>query len=256
MNIKVKTALRVILIGTTVLPLIIVALVAAFQIFGFANTMIGDEAATSGAALSSGITNITSSYIDDAEALAKMDFVNTSIKNLNSVKSDLDNVIGAMKSDRNVLDIAVTDSEGMIIYDSKGSSAGTTFFAYNDKWSNSRESFVSKFYKNEATYGSNLFVATAPLTGNDGGYVSVVVDTSEITVYLKKAQFLTYGTLVVADADSVLNYNGSDITSSSELSGVISPDLTKMLASKTGDSGERIKAGTYLCNYGNIAGTE
>ena len=256
MNIKVKTALRVILIGTTVLPLIIVALVAAFQIFGFANTMIGDEAATSGAALSSGITNITSSYIDDAEALAKMDFVNTSIKNLNSVKSDLDNVIGAMKSDRNVLDIAVTDSEGMIIYDSKGSSAGTTFFAYNDKWSNSRESFVSKFYKNEATYGSNLFVATAPLTGNDGGYVSVVVDTSEITDYLKKAQFLTYGTLVVADADSVLNYNGSDITSSSELSGVISPDLTKMLASKTGDSGERIEAGTYLGNYGNIAGTE
>ncbi len=256
MNIKVKTALRVILIGTTVLPLIIVALVAALQIFGFASTMIGDEAATSGAALSSGVSNIATSYLNDAEALAGMDFVNTSIKNLNGVKADLDSIVTVMKADRNVLDIAVTDSEGRLIYDSKGSSAGSTFFAYSDKWSPTKEAFVSKFYKNETTYSANLFVATAPLKGNDGGYVSIVVDISEITDYLKKAQFLTYGTLVVADADSVLNYNSTDISASTDLSGVVKPDLTKMLSSKTGDTGEKLEDGTYLGAYGNINGTE
>ena len=50
MNIKVKTALRAILIGSTVLPLVILAIVAATQIFGFSKTVIGDEAATAGAA--------------------------------------------------------------------------------------------------------------------------------------------------------------------------------------------------------------
>ena len=128
MNIKVKTALRVILIGTTVLPLIVVAIVAALQIFGFSKTMIGEEAATSGAALSAGVTNITQSYVDAARSLAGMDFVNSSIKNLNGVKSDLDNVAGVMKKSRNVLDIAVIDSEGRLIYSSKGST-GSTFFA-------------------------------------------------------------------------------------------------------------------------------
>ena len=55
MNIKVKTALRAILIGATVIPLLIVAIVASVNIFGFAGNMIGDEAATWGAAESAGI---------------------------------------------------------------------------------------------------------------------------------------------------------------------------------------------------------
>ena len=256
MNIKVKTALRVILIGTTVLPLIVVALVATLQIFGFSNTMIGEEAATSGAALSSGITNIAESYIVDAKALAGMDFVNSSIKNLNSVKSDLDNVVSAMQAERSVLDIAVTDNEGRLIYDSKGSSAGMTFFAYSDKWSPTKDAFVSKFYKNETTYGESLFVATAPLKGDDGGYISIVVNISEITDYLKKTQFLSHGTLVVADADSVLNYNSTEISASSDISGLVKPDLSKMLASKTGDTGERLEDSTYIGAYGNITGTD
>ena len=256
MNIKVKTALRVILIGTTVIPLIVVALVAALQIFGFSKTMIGEEAATSGAAISAGVTNVTTGYINDAKALAGMDFVNSSIKNLNSVRSDLDNVVNAMKAGSKVLDIAVTDGEGRLIYDSIGSSAGTTFFAYNDKWSSAKDSFVSKFYKSEATYNSSVFVATARLTGNDSGYVSVVVDTDELTDYLKKAQFLNHGYLVVADADSVLNYNSADVSASSVLAGQINPDLSKMLASKTGDTGEKLESGTYLGAYGNISGTD
>ncbi len=255
MNIKVKTALRVILIGTTVLPLIVVAIVAALQIFGFAKTMIGEEAATSGAALSAGVTNITQSYIDDARSLAGMDFVNSSIKNLNGVKSDLDNVTGVMKKSRNVLDIAITDSEGRLIYSSKGS-AGSTFFAYNDKWSPSKSAFVTKFYKNETTYGTNLFVAAAPLTGSDNGYVAVVVDVAELTESLRNSKFLDYGVLVVADADSVLNFNEAEISESSAIAGLVDPDLSKMLASKTGDTGERLTDGQYIGAYGNITGTD
>ncbi len=255
MNIKVKTALRVILIGTTVLPLIVVALVAALQIFGFSKTMIGEEAATSGAALSSGVTNIVQSYIDDARALAGMEFVNSSIKDLNGVKADLDNVAGVMKKSRNVLDIAVTDSEGRLIYDSKGSSAGTTFFAYSDSWSPSKNAFVTKFYKNESTYSADLFVAAAPLTGSDNGYVAIVVSVDELSGFLSKSTFLEFGRLVVADADSVLNFNDTAIGDSSALNGQIEPDLAKMLSSKTGDTGERLGEGAYIGAYGNITGT-
>ena len=106
MNINVQTALRAILIGSTVLPLVILAIVAATQIFGFSKTVIGDEAATAGAAQSAAVTNIAAGYMSDAAGYAGMNVFNSS--DMNSAKADLDTISTAAKAGGSVLDIVVS----------------------------------------------------------------------------------------------------------------------------------------------------
>ncbi len=252
MNIKVKTALRVILIGATVLPLIIVALTATLQIFGFSSSMISSEASTAGMAQSAGVANIANGFLTDVKALSEIDLIRNSVTDLKNVKSDLDSVVSAFKSGRNVLDIAVTDSKGQIIYDSKGSSGNTTFFAYDDTWKSKPGAFISKFFTNEATYGSTVFVATSAIGSADTGFVSIVIDSKEISDYLASYKFLEHGTLVVTDGSTVLNYNGAAVSSASDLDPHVNPSVTNIAAAKTDESGSKLEKCEYLGQYGSI----
>lgn len=263
MNIKVKTALRAILIGVTVLPLVIVAIIASVQIFSFSNSMIGSEVANAGAAQSAGVENIVASYRDDTKAMSSMSFVIKSVNDLNSMKSDLDKLATISKETRgNVLDIVVTDDKGMIIYDSIGTPAGTTFFAYNDDWSSKTDAFASKLYSSEATYGGKgVFVTTSKIMDGDKekGYFSLVMDITEITAYLAECTYLNHGRLVVADADTVLNYGASAVSalSSTDLNSNVSPAVSQMITTTIDQAtGNKLGAGNQLGSYGHINGTD
>ena len=255
MNIKVKTSLRVILIGATVLPLIVVAIVATLQIFGFSKAMIGDEASKAGAAQSAIVSNIVNSYVCDINAFAEMDSIKHAVTDLNKVKDDLDVTANALKKSGSILDLVVCDSEGGVIYSSKGIPVGTHFFALDDNSSSKTSAFTSKFFTNESAYGANVFAVTAPLSGNGKGYVSFVIDTLKISEPLLKTGFLGSGSLVVSDSDNVLNYNGLPISSNSELSSSLSPDISTMLSTTVEESGEKYSEGRYIGSYGNIKGT-
>ena len=255
MNIKVKTSLRVILIGATVLPLAIIAVVATLQIFGFSKTMIGDEAATAGAAQSAVVTNIVNSYVSDVTAFADMDNINRAVTDLNKVKGDLDSTAAALKKSGSILDLVVCDAEGGIIYSSKEVPVGTHFFALDDNSSSRTSAFTSKFFTNESTYGANVFTVTSPLTGGGKGFVSFVVDTAKISEPLLKTGFLGSGYLVVSDSDNVLNYNGAQISSNAELSSALSPDIATMISTSVGEVGERYSEGRYIGAYGNVKNT-
>ena len=89
MNIKVKTALRAILIGATVIPLVIIGLVASINIFGFSSDMLRSETITVGAAQSAGVQNIVSAYLEDVKSMGKLDFVAGAVTDLNSNKEDV-----------------------------------------------------------------------------------------------------------------------------------------------------------------------
>ncbi|MBO6232187.1 MAG: diguanylate cyclase [Ruminiclostridium sp.] len=255
MNIKVKTALRAILIGATVIPLIVVALVATLQIFGFAKTMIGDESANVGAAQSAVVTNIVESYANDVTAFAAMDTVNRSITDLNKVKDGLDDITAALKKSGSVLDLVVSDSEGGVIYSSKGIAVGTHFFALDDNSGSKSSAFTSKFFPGESTYGADVFAVTAPLSGSGSGFVSVVVDIAKIADPLSKTGFLGSGRLVVTDAETVVNYNGAAVSSNAELSAALTPDIQTMLSTNANEVGEKITEGQYLGAYGNVKNT-
>lgn len=256
MNIKVKTALRAILIGATVIPLVVLALVAALQIFGFSKTMIGDEAATAGAAQSAAVSNIIDSYSSDVTAYAGMDLINGAIKDLNKSKSGLDDLTAALKKSGSILDLVISDSEGGVIYSSKGIAVGTHFFALDDNSGSKTGAFASKIFIAEPTYGEDLFAVTAPLSGSDKGFVSIVASISGITNSISGTGFLGNGYLVVADAESVINYNGAPASSNSELNAALQPDISTMLARNAADVGEKLEGGQYIGAFGSIRNTD
>ncbi len=250
MNIKVKTALRVILIGTTVLPLVVIALVTVMQVMGFASSLTGDEANNAGAALSAGISNITGSYVTDVGAYANMEMTN---KTGSLPTAELDSLYASMSEDKAVLDLVVSDASGQYLYSAAGKPLTTNISAIagSDKKTGVR---VSKFSQKNATYNSEtVFAVTAPLKDASAGSVSVIVNADSVLKCIKERTFLTHGFAVVADADNVLNYNGTDIGSADALYADINTTYDFLRQNGSGKAGTVLSTGgKYIGSYGII----
>lgn len=258
MNIKVKTALRAILIGATVIPLVIIGLVASINIFGFASNTLKSETITIGAAQSAGVQNIVSAYLEDVKAMSKLDFVKGSVTDLNSNKEDMKTLktLCDERSGGKILDAVVTNKDGGIVFDTIGSSAGATFFAFDEAWGAKQDAFASKIYLGEPTYGKDLYVVTSAA---GDGYFSLVVDLSAVTDYLTNTGFLTHGRVVVADTGAVLNYNGaaSAAIDSTDFANMVSPSVSDMIASSIENTtGNVLNSCGYLGAYGHVPGTD
>ncbi len=257
MNIKLKTSLRVILIGVTVLPLIILGLVSSLQIFGFSSKMIANEAGSTGYAYSSGIDNIVKGYIDDAKALSALNSVQSAVTDLNSVKSDIENLRAGFKKERGyVLDVVILDKEGSIVNDGIGSNAGTYFFAKNDNWDKKQNAFASEIFPANDSYGDSVFVTANKLA--DGGYVACVVSMNSITDYLAKYTILGSGSFVVADEGSVVGYNGEGVckADASALSGEIKSMIPSALTESYMNGFGKLEKAGFIGGYGVVEGTD
>lgn len=257
MNIKLKTSLRVILIGVTVLPLIILGLVSSLQIFGFSSKMIANEAGSTGYAYSSGIDNIVKGYIDDAKALSALNSVQSAVTDLNSVKSDIENLRAGFKKERGyVLDVVILDKEGSIVNDGIGSNAGTYFFAKNDNWDKKQNAFASEIFPANDSYGDSVFVTANKLA--DGGYVACVVSMNSITDYLAKYTILGSDSFVVADEGSVVGYNGEGVckADASALSGEIKSMIPSALTESYMNGFGKLEKAGFIGGYGIVEGTD
>lgn len=257
MNIKLKTSLRVILIGVTVLPLIILGLVSSLQIFGFSSKMIANEAGSTGYAYSSGIDNIVKGYIDDAKALSALNSVQSAVTDLNSVKSDIENLRAGFKKERGyVLDVVILDKEGSIVNDGIGSNAGTYFFAKNDNWDKKQNAFASEIFPANDSYGDSVFVTANKLA--DGGYVACVVSMNSITDYLAKYTILGSGSFVVADEGSVVGYSGEGVckADASALSGEIKSMIPSALTESYMNGFGKLEKAGFIGGYGVVEGTD
>ncbi len=256
MNIKVKTALRVVLIGVTVLPLILLMVVAGLNIFGFANTTIVSETGVAGYAHSAGVINILESYLGDARALSAVPSVDKAVSDLNSVKSEISGIRDSYKANRvNILDVVVTDDEGIIITDGIGSAAGTHFFAYSEEWSNREGAFVSDIYTANAEYGKDLFVTTAK-TANGNGYVSCVVDLAPVTSYIAGCSYLDYGALVISDGTKLIGSGGVADLSASGLADGLKNKVPTMITEAFDSNYKEINDYGYLGAYGKVSGSD
>ncbi len=256
MNIKVKTSLRVVLIGVTVLPLILLMVVAGLNIFGFANTTIVSETGVAGYAHSAGVINILEGYLGDVRALSAVPSVDKAVSDLNSVKSEIGGIRDSYKANRaNILDIVVTDDEGIIITDGIGSAAGTHFFAYSEEWSSRQGAFVSDIYTANAEYGKDLFVTTV-MTAGGNGYVSCVVDLAPVTNYIAGCSYLDYGALVISDGTKIIGNGGVADLSASGLADGLKSKVPTMCTEAFDSNYKEINDYGYLGAYGKITGSD
>ncbi len=257
MNIKVKTSLRVILIGVTVLPLLLLMLVAGLNIFGFANNTILDETAVAGKAHSAGIVNILEGYLGDARALSAVPSVDKAVSDLNSVKSEISEIRDSFRANRtSILDVVITDDEGVIITDGIDSAAGTHFFAYSEEWSSRQGAFISDIYTANAEYGKDIFVATA-MTAGESGYVSCVVELAPVTNYINSCSYLGYGALTVSDGTKIIGKGAVADLSSASLPEGLKSKIASM-PTEAFDSGNEKKINDfgYLGAYGEVANSD
>ncbi|MCM1334082.1 MAG: diguanylate cyclase [Bacteroides sp.] len=256
MNIKVKTSLRVILIGVAVLPLLILALVSSLQIFSFSSKMIAQEAGTAGYAYSAGVGNLAVGYLDDTRTLSALSVIRTAIPDLNSVKTEVEQIRKSFTTDRTgVLDVAILNGDGSIVNDGIGSGAGVHFFAFDESWSAKPDAFATGFYENNAEYGESVFV-TANKAGD--GYVACVVSASAISDYLARCTYLSNGMICVSDASSILGFNGTPISSlsASGLTDSIGSRISSMITENYANNYSSLDDPTYLGAYGKISGTD
>lgn len=257
MNIKLKTSLRAVLIGITVLPLIILGLVTSLQIFGFSTEMITDEVGNTGYAYGAGVENIVEGYVDDVKALSSLNSVQKAVSDFNSVKSDIIDLRASFTEQRgNVLDVVILDKDGSIVSDGIGSGAGTHFFASDDDWSKRQNAFVSEIFASASGYEGSVFVTASKLS--DGGYVACVVSMNAITDYMSKFAVLDGGSFIIADKDNIVGFNGEGVMSldSSSLNSEIKNNISNWLSeSLAGQYGKLNKAG-YIGGYSSISGTD
>ncbi len=221
MNIKVKTSLRVILIGVTVVPLLILMLVSALNIFGFSSDMISSQTGIMGYSYSSGVNNILDGYLDNAKTIAALPAADKAVTDLNSVKSEINSVRESFTANvSSFVDLVITDTNGVVISDKLDSAAGTHFFAYSEEWDSREGAFISDIYTANAEYGMNVFVATAKTVGGNG-YVSCVVDLKEIESCVTAAQFVNGGKLAVTDGTKIIGNGGTgDVATADQLKSV------------------------------------
>ncbi len=256
MNIKVKTALRVILIGVTVLPLLILVLVSALNIFGFASELIGTQTSIMGNSASAGVVNILDGYLSDAKTVAAAPAADKAVTDLNSVKSDISAIRDSFTgNDDSLLDIVITDSEGVIITDGLGSAAGERFFAYGEEWSSREGAFISDIYVSNEKYGKNVFAATAKTAGGSG-YVSCVVDLAKVESYVASCKYVNGGMLAVTDGERIIG-NGStgDVASASAL-GTVKDKIPGMITENISGFYTELDTSDFLGAYGKISGSD
>lgn len=257
MNIKLKTSLRAVLIGITVLPLIILGLVSSLQIFGFSTEMLTDEVGTTGYAYGAGVENIVKGYVDDTKTLASLATINKAVSDLNSVKSDvIDLRDGFIEQRGHVLDVVILDTDGSVVNDGIGSGAGKHFFASEDDWSKRENAFVTDIYTSAEGYDGSVFVTASKLS--DGGYVACVVSMNSITDYIAGFTVLGDGSFVVADKGSVVGYNGEGVVDmdSSALSSEIKSSIPNWLGESFANNYGKLDKAGYIGGYGPINGTD
>ncbi len=256
MNIKVKTALRVILIGVTVLPLLILVLVSAMNIFGFASDMVGTQTGIVGNSSSSGVVNILSGYLSDTAAIAATPAADKAVTDLNSVKSNIEDIRKSyMDNRKDIIDVVITDADGVIITDSKKSPAGERFFAYNEEWSSREGAFISDMYTNNNKYGTNVIAATVKTAG-ESGYVSCVIDLKTIIDYVTSCKYMNGGMLTISDGVKIIGNGGiGDVSSSGELS-TVAAKIPSMITESISSNYVDLNDDNYLGAYGKVTGSD
>ena len=256
MNIKVKTSLRLILIGITVVPLLALLLISMLNLFSFAKNAVSIETGTTGYAYSAGVSNILSGYLNDAKIIAAIPATDKAVKDLNSVKADITSIRDSYKANRaGILDIVITNDDGVIINDGISSSAGTHFFAFSDEWASREEAFISDIYTGNAEYGADLFVSTARTAG-ENGYVSCVVDLNTIVNFLGTAKYTNGGMLAVSDGNKIMGNGGVGDVAAASMGESIKAKIPSMITENISSNFVTLNDSGYHGAYGKLAGSD
>ncbi|MGN0596215.1 MAG: diguanylate cyclase [Ruminiclostridium sp.] len=268
MNIKLKTTLKILTFVFAILPVVIMGLVGTFASLGFAGSMLGEESQTMGYALSTTAVNYFGTMTGDVSALSMTDPVKKAAAGqISDVSDQLSKISEDIKTNgKSVLDFVVMDAGGRVVFDTKGTEKGSTFFGYSDEMADksAADGYISNISFDSGYDGETvMFFANAVRNDSDkviGFCAEVVSVTGQLYASMMNTSFLDNGYLILADGNgNVINYNGNPVTRSDELSNGGLRSMVSTAISNVESAGIKsisYNAGGFMGSYNNVPGTQ
>lgn len=274
MKIKLKLFLNLFMSVMILLPAAAILLTGLVSIFTFSSKMMTEETGTVSYSQTSGLDLVFDEFLFGINFAANHSAViETANWKYTDVKDDVDEIMNNFtKNNSNIIDVVITDLEGVICADLKGRSAGSLYSGFNDEVGaiSKNEIYISDIFVQNSEYdGLNTFYLTHQIRENDNpiGYVSLVINTECFGKFFGGTEIFNEGNMFVIDGKgTALNINKA-VKSSEENGAVtrydeIGNNALKNLVGEIRGSRKNstlkytsFEEGGYIGNYGNITST-
>lgn len=263
MSIKLKTALKYVMLGFALIPTIILAVVGFFTMSDFGRKTVDSNMLALGTAQSAAIEACLSEYINDVSFIAKSSYKIGEITSTKDITDEQKNAVlatlNASKSKGDdIKEVLVLAEDGSVVVTTGDSQVGSVFFGYDNISSlKNGQNYISSISPKNSQYGDdNIFFIAKQIVENhkEYGYIVEVISTSKLLTILHEQSFGNGGYMMVSDGKAiVLNYNTTDITRTEEIS---DNGLTSALTSEKKEVNKNVdfNAGGFVGRYGYISG--
>lgn len=214
---KLKTAFKIVIANSILLPALIVGAFGVYSYFGFYTSMVSEETASAAYSEAKSQALFFERYAARLSAMAELEQIKRAAGgDYAAIKDQVDAVINS-DSDVALRDLIIMDSGGIVVinsqtdlnltqsqfkdYDASYASIGTDGF------------YISHIHRNDQTYFSSIIYIVKPVETPTGsvGYIAAAVDAENLNTSLSSASFFgNAGSIMFVDnAGSSLNVNGA-----------------------------------------------
>ena len=214
---KLKTAFKIIIISSILLPALIVGAVGVYTYNSFYQGMVKEETASAAYSEAKSQTLFFERYAAQLSAMAQLEQIKrASGGDYAAIKDQVDPVI-SIENDAALRDIIIMDSGGIVVANSQSdlNLLQKVFEGYDDPVAatGTDSYYVSPVSVGNEKYGTDIIYIVKPVVTSTGsmGYLAAAVDAVQLNVSISGASFFNgAGSLMFVDgAGTALNVNGT-----------------------------------------------
>lgn len=203
---KLKTAFKIIIVNSILLPALIVGAFGIYGYFGFYADMVSEETASAAYSEAKSQTLFFERYATRLSAMAELDQIKHAAGgDYAAIKDQVDAVLSS-DTDGALKDVIVIDSNGRVVINQQESLNLSTkvFEGYDDPLTATASDsvYVSPVFVNNQNYGTSIIYIVKPLETSTGstGYIAAAVDAEQLRLSVSGATFFgNAGSLILVD---------------------------------------------------------
>ena len=218
---KLKTAFKIIIVNSILLPALIVGAFGVYSYFGFYTDMVSEETASAAYSEAKSQAIFFERYAARLSAMAQLEQIKHAAGgDYAAIKDQVDAVLSS-DTDASLKDVIVIDSNGRVVINLQESLNLSTkvFEGYDDPLTATAADsvYVSPVFLNNQNYGTSVIYIVKPLESSTGsiGYIAAAVDAEQLKLSVSNAAFFgNAGSLILVDGAGTAIRANTDIGSS------------------------------------------
>ena len=214
---KLKTAFKIIIANSILVPALIVGAFGVYSYFGFYTDMVSEESASAAYSEAKSQALFFERYASRLSAMAELEQIKRAAGgDYAAIKDQVDAVIHS-DGDVALKDVIIMDGGGIVVANAQAelNLVQHVFERYDSPIdSTAADSFyVSPVFEEYAKYGTSIIYIVKPVETSIGskGYIAAAVDAEQLNASVSSATFFgNAGSIMLLDnADNALNINGA-----------------------------------------------